>query len=129
HSCRTRHPPQITLARTICCSPKPTDEMGKKRSGSADRQAPADRQFAAFPVAVIACPRRGLSKCHVRGIHRPFPLANRLHLRTAGISGGLRSDRSRIAFGWTTSPRTLKCDEHHITLRLFTLGRAHPTRP
>jgi hypothetical protein len=30
--------------------------MGKNRSGSADRQAAADRQFCALPVAVIACP-------------------------------------------------------------------------
>jgi hypothetical protein len=41
------------LARTICCSAGPFVDIGKKRSGSADRHAPADRQLGALPVAVI----------------------------------------------------------------------------
>ena len=34
--------------------------MGKNRSGSADRQAPADRQFVALPVALIAVTARAM---------------------------------------------------------------------
>jgi hypothetical protein len=33
------------LARAICREADPVAETGKKRSGSADRQAAADRQF------------------------------------------------------------------------------------
>ena len=53
HSRLTRHPAQIVLARAICLSAGPFAEIGKKRSGSADRHAPAARQLAALPVAVI----------------------------------------------------------------------------
>src|SRR5690349_13402077 len=78
HSRRTPHPAQIFLARAICRSAGPTEEIGKKRSGSADRQAPADRQFAVLPVALIACPRTGSGLVPIR-----FPPAHRLHLGTA----------------------------------------------
>src|SRR6185312_12027889 len=92
HSRRTAHPAQIFLARATCRSAGPAEEIGKKRSGSADRQAPAERQFAAFPVALIACPRMGseLVSASVR-----CPPAHRLHLGRGSFSapdgaGGLR---------------------------------------
>jgi hypothetical protein len=46
----------MVLARAIWRSDGPAGEIGKKRSGSAIRQAAADRQFVALPVAVIARP-------------------------------------------------------------------------
>ena len=73
-------PAQIFLARAICRSAGPAEEIGKKRSGSADWQAPAERQFAALPVALIACPRMGSEL--VSAFQSRCPPAHRLHLRT-----------------------------------------------
>jgi hypothetical protein len=56
HSWRTWHAPQIAFACAICRIAGPVVEMGKKRSGSADRQAPPDRQLLTVIVAVIAGP-------------------------------------------------------------------------
>jgi hypothetical protein len=53
---RTGQPAQITLARAIWRSAGPVLDIGKKRSGSAERQAADERQFTALPFAVIACP-------------------------------------------------------------------------
>jgi hypothetical protein len=48
---------QITLASAICSRDLPDSESGKNNSGSADRQAAADRQLA--PVAGQLAPVAG----------------------------------------------------------------------
>jgi len=80
------------------------DEIGKNRSGSADKQAPADRQLAAVDVVVITDPHEALSGAHAELCWRwrlCFPAARRLHLR-AGTHG---SDVTSITSGYVYPPR------------------------
>jgi signal transduction histidine kinase/HAMP domain-containing protein/CheY-like chemotaxis protein len=113
HSRRTPQPAQMTLARAICRSAGPADEMGKNRSGSAARQAPAVRQFMALPVTVMWCPHKGLSW---------FLCGYPLPLTRAATPAMARIYPARASAG-------VLCDQHHTPLRLFISDRAHRTRP